>query len=276
MSDLRRSLEDALGPLYRIEREVRPVGDCRMFVALERPAGPELLVKLLPAELSLAVDFARFERELVLLRDQLGHPRVVAPRGAGRAGALVFHTRAFIEGTTLRAWLQRHGQLPLRQAVEVLRDVLEALSHAHAAGLAHGDLKPENVLLTDGRASVADAGIVGAVGRALAGGSGKGGAQGPGAATVALCARDYVAPERRSNAAAGAGPRDDMFALGVLAHEMLTGALPAATPESIEEVRAVPPWLAELVRRCRADATARWPDAAAALESLSWGREEDA
>ena len=268
MSDLRRSLEDALGPLYRIEREVRPVGECRLFVALERPAGPELLVKVLPAELSLAVDLTRFERELVLLRDRLGHPRVVAPRGAGRAGALLFHTRAFIDGTTLRAWLQRHGQLPLRQAVEVLRDILAALSHAHAAGLAHGDLKPENVLLTDGRASVADAGIVGALGRAIATG-------GAGAATVALCARDYVAPERRSNAAAGAEPRDDMFALGVLAHEMLTGAVPAAAQETIEEVRAVPPWLAELVRRCRAEAGARWPDAGAALESGSWAREPD-
>src|SRR6266550_2313422 len=122
MADLRAALGHALEPAYRVEREVRPVGNCRMFVALEKSAGGGLLVKVLPG-----------------------------PRGAGRAGSFLYHTRTFVEGTTLRAWLARHGELPLRQAVAVLRDVLAALAHAHAAGVAHGDLKPENVLLADGQ-----------------------------------------------------------------------------------------------------------------------------
>src|SRR5207244_11114216 len=91
VSELRAALEDALGPIYRVEREVRPVGDCRLFVAVGPPNDPELLVKVLPAELSLAVDAALFEREVLLLGDRLGHAQLVPPRGGGRAGAFVYH-----------------------------------------------------------------------------------------------------------------------------------------------------------------------------------------
>src|SRR5437879_5039609 len=198
MSELRAALEAALGPIYRIEREVRPVGNCRLFVAVGTPAAPELLVKVLPAELSLAVDARAFEREVVLLADRLGHAAIVAPRGAGRAGAVVYHTRRFVEGTTLRAWLTNHGELPLRRAVEILRDVLTALAHAHHATIAHGDLKPENVLLAGGRARVADAGVVDALERSLSGG-----ASPPGAVRAALCAPAYLAPERRDDGSPG-------------------------------------------------------------------------
>jgi len=259
VSELRTALEGALGPLYRVEREVRPVGDCRLFVALELQSGPELLVKLLPAHLSLALDAARFERELLLLASTLDHPGLVLPRSAGRAGSLVYHTRRFVEGTTLRAHLARHGPLPLRQTVETLRDVLGALAHVHARGIVHGDLKPESVLLAAGRALVVDAGIVGAVTRCLSGDV-------PGAASAALCAAPYIAPECLDGRAA-AEPRHDMFAVGVLVHEMLTGRPPDARSEPLEESRSVPPWLAELLGRCLAAAPReRWPDATAALD----------
>ena len=263
MADLRAALGHALEPAYRVEREVRPVGNCRMFVALERSAGSDLLVKVLPGPLSLAVDSTRFEQDMARLGRRLQHPGLVPPRGAGRAGPFVYHTRTFVEGTTLRAWLARHGELPLRRAVEVLRDVLAALAHAHADGVAHGDLKPENVLLGDGQALVADTGILGALAQALTG-------DGGGAATAALCATDYLAPERRAGQAAP-GTRDDMFAVGVLVHEMLTGRPPAGNPEPLEEVRSVPAWLAELERRCRAaEPSTRWADAGSALASGSW------
>src|SRR5205809_167788 len=124
MADLRAALGHALEPAYRVEREVRPVGNCRMFVALEKSAGSGLLVKVLPGPLSLAVDSTRFEQEIAQLGRRLRHPSLVAPHGAGRAGPFVYHTRTFVEGTTLRAWLARHGELPLRRAVEILRDVL--------------------------------------------------------------------------------------------------------------------------------------------------------
>ncbi len=261
MSDLRLALEDALGPSYRIEREVRPVGVCRMFVAQGTGGTAELLVKVLPAELSLAADSGVFERELLRLADRLGHPQLVAPRGGGRAGTFVYHTRRFVEGTTLRALLASHGELPLRRAVDILRDVLTALAHAHAASIVHGDLRPEHVLLADGRALVADTGIVDALARSLPRAA-------PAAASAALCAPAYVAPERRGSGTS-AGPRDDMFAVGVLVHEMLTGRPPAPEAESLEEVRSLPPWLVELVHRClAADPAARWADAAAALGTI--------
>src|SRR5205823_1077788 len=198
MADLRAALGHALEPAYRVEREVRPVGNCRMFVALEKSAGGGLLVKVLPGALSLAVDSSRFEQEIARLGRRLRHPSLVAPRNAGRVGSFVYHTRAFVEGTTLRAWLARHGAPPAR------------------------------------------------------------------------CAAASLAPERRAGQPAPA-TRDDMFAVGVLVHEMLTGRPPAGNPEPLEEVRSVPDWLAELGRRCRAaEPSARWADAGSALASGSW------
>src|SRR2546430_4851986 len=218
VSELRAALEDALGPIYRVEREVRPVGDCRLFVAVGPPNDPERLVKVRPAELSLAGEAAVFEGEVLLLGDRLGHAQLVPPRGSGRAGAFVYHARRFVEGTTLRAWLANHGEMPLRRVIEVLRDVLLALAHAHRVSIAHGDLRPENVLLTAGRVQVADTGIVDAVGRAvpsaLAGGVG-----------ATLCAPAYLAPERRKNGGAG-GPRAATFAPRGLPHAMPTAAPP--------------------------------------------------
>jgi len=270
LRDLRAALEQALGPIYRVGREVRPLGDCRLFVAVELAGGSELLVKILPGELSLGVDAAAFERELMLLAGRLGHPGLVRPQGAGRAGSFIYHTRAFVKGTTLRAALGRYGEMPLRRTVEILRSMLAALAHAHAAKLAHGDLRPENVLLTEGGAVVADAGVVDAVRSALEGGGGVTGSRGgPGVACATLCAPAYLAPERR-DAGAPAGPRDDMYAVGVILHEMLTGRPPAPESESLEEVRAVPAWLADLVRVCLSpDPGERWEDAGAALEKLS-------
>src|SRR5213596_1451658 len=88
MSELRGALADALGPLYRIEREVRPVGEYRLFVATQSQNGSELLVKILPAALSLGINDLQFERAVLLIAEQLNHPSLVRPRGAGRAARL--------------------------------------------------------------------------------------------------------------------------------------------------------------------------------------------
>src|SRR5207249_8664074 len=116
---------------------------------------------------------------------------------------------------------------------------LPILAAAHAADVAHGDLRPENVLVTDRRTLIADAGVVNAVGGSLSAGA-------PGSACAALCAPAYVGPGRWEDDEP-ATPRDDMFAVGVLVHEMLLGRPPVAEPELLEQDRVLPPWLPELL-----------------------------
>ncbi|HEV8508982.1 MAG TPA: protein kinase [Gemmatimonadales bacterium] len=217
MSELRTALADALGPLYRIEREVRPVGEYRLFVATESQSGSELLVKVLPAALSLGINDLQFERAVLLLGEQLRHPNLVRTRGAGRAGSFVYHTRPFVPGTTLRAWIGNKGAVPLARTVEILRGILNGLAHAHAAEIAHGELKAENVLLADEGVLVADTGIAAALGKP-------------------------------------ATARNDMAAVQSLAREMLTGSKPTIGEEPLEHTRTLPLWLTDWMRSRWSDA----------------------
>lgn len=217
MSELRAALTDALGPLYRIEREVRPIGEYRLFVATQSQNGTELLIKILPAALSLGINDLQFERAVLLAAEKLNHPNLVKPRGAGRAGSFVYHTRPFVPGTTLRAWIGNNGPVPLARAVEILRGVLNGLAHAHAAGIAHGEVKPENVLLADEGILLVDTGIATALGK-------------------------------------HATPRNDMIAVQTLAREMLSGAKPTVADEPLERSRTLPLWLSEWMRSRWSDA----------------------
>jgi len=217
MSELRAALAEALGPLYRIEREVRPVGEYRLFVASQSENGTQLLVKILPAALSLGINDLQFERAVLLLAEKLQHPHLVPPRGAGRAGSFVYHARPFVPGTTLRAWIGNNGPIPLARAVEILRGVLAGLEHAQAAEIAHGELKPENVLLADQGVLVADTGIASALGKP-------------------------------------ATARNDMAAVQSLAREMLLGRKPTIGDEPLERTRALPLWLTEWLRSRWTDA----------------------
>ena len=217
MSELRDALAESLGPLYRIEREVRPVGEYRLFVATQSQDGTELLIKVLPASLSLGINDLQFERAILLLAEKLKHPNLVLARGGGRAGSFVYHTRPFVPGTTLRAWIGNNGAIPLARAVEILRAVLAGLEHAHAAGIAHGELKAENVLLAEQGVLVADTGIATALGKP-------------------------------------ATARNDMAAVQALAREMLTGKKPTIGEEPLERTRSLPLWLSEWMRSRWTDA----------------------
>ncbi|HEV2671208.1 MAG TPA: protein kinase [Gemmatimonadales bacterium] len=217
MSELRAALAEALGPLYRIEREVRPVGEYRLFVATQSQDGTQLLIKVLPAALSLGINDLQFERAVLLLAEKLRHPHLAPARGAGRAGSFVYHTRPFVPGTTLRAWIGNNGAIPLARAVEILRGVLAGLEHAHTAEIAHGELKAENVLLAEQGVLVADTGIASALGKP-------------------------------------ATARNDMAAVQSLAREMLTGKKPTIGEEPLESTRALPLWLTEWLRSRWTDA----------------------
>lgn len=263
MPEVRAALEATLGPIFRIEREVEPVSPCRVFVVDELPESRQFVVTVLPSEFSLALNSTTFEREILLLADRLAHPRLIQPRLAGLAGRFIYHMRRYVPGTTVRSRLVRLGPLPLHQVVHILHDVLAGLAYAHAQGVVHGDLRPDHVMLNDTGAALADAGVLDAVSAALDG-------EAPGAATEALCAADYVAPERRADGAP-AEPASDVFGVGALAYAMLTGEPPGRRhPGRLDDRRAIPQGLREFVTRCLADDPAeRWRDAAEALPVLA-------
>lgn len=255
---LRRSLEDILGPVYRVEREVRSVGPCRAFVVHGPADPPALLIKVLPADLGEAVDGTAFEREVLLVTDRLNHPCIVRSRFAGAWGRYAYHARPFVPGTTLRALLARAGGLSLHQAVRILRDVLAALGAAHAGGVAHGDVRPEHVILTDGRAKVAEFGVLDAVARAV-----------PGirraAVVEALGDLRYAAPERRAGEAADS--QTDLFALGVMAQEMLSGE--AASRAAPGRRDSVPSSVNGAILKClEPEPGGRWAGASEMLDAL--------
>jgi serine/threonine-protein kinase len=231
-----------------------------------------VVIKVLPPDLAAGLKVERFRRE-IRLAASLQHPHIVPVLQAGQAGELLYYTTPYIEGESLRARLEREGELPVADAVELLRAVVDALSYAHRHGVVHRDIKPENVLLDeDGHALVTDFGVAKAVSAAARGE--------PLAATgLVIATPAYLAPEQ-----AAAGPhvdqRADLYALGVMAYEVLTGeppfggrplaALLAAhaieTPEPLTKRRAsVPPALGALVMRLLEKRPADRPQSAEAV-----------
>ena len=156
--DLRERLQAALGSVYQIERELGGGGMSRVFVAEETSLGRKVVVKVLSSELAAELSAERFERE-VRLAAQLQHPQIVPVLTAGSAGGVPYYTMPLVDGESLRAHLARDGAQPIPKVVSVLRDVAKALEFAHARGVVHRDIKPDNVLLSGSSAAVTDFGI---------------------------------------------------------------------------------------------------------------------
>ncbi len=227
----------------------------RVFLAEETSLGRRVVVKLLPAELAGSMSVARFRREIGLVA-QLQHPHIVPLLSAGEIDGLPYYTMPFVEGESLRTRLA-HGELPIAETVSILRDVAKALEYAHGKGVAHRDIKPDNVLLAGTTAVVSDFGVAKAISQAASETTLT-------SVGVALGTPAYMAPEQ-----AAADPatdlRADYYAFGAMAFEMLAGHAPFAgrnpqsvlsahaieAPPSIASVRpATPPALADLVMRC--------------------------
>jgi eukaryotic-like serine/threonine-protein kinase len=255
MPGLQDTLQAALGAAYVVERELGGGGMARVFVARELALGRRVVVKVLPPELTETVSADRFHREIQVAAN-LQHPHIVPLLSAGRAEGLLYYTMPLVEGETLRGRVMREGELPVSEACRILAEVARALSYAHRHGIVHRDIKPENVLLSEGEAQVADFGIAKAL--AAAGASDSLTTMG-----LVLGTPAYMAPEQ----AAGEGTLDartDLYSLGVVAYEMLTGALPfnertaqammaahaVRSPEPVSiRRRAVPARLGTLVMR---------------------------
>jgi Tol biopolymer transport system component/tRNA A-37 threonylcarbamoyl transferase component Bud32 len=262
MPELRDQLQSTLGASYSVERELGGGGMSRVFAAEDKELGRPVVVKVLPPELAAGLNAERFRREIQLAA-RLQHPHIVpllsAGSGAREAGGrgMLYYTMPLIEGESLRARLAREGRLPIRDAARVLRDLADALAYAHARGVVHRDIKPENVLLSGHHALVADFGVARAVTSATEEATLT-------AAGVALGTPAYMAPEQVA-ADPGVDHRADIYALGALGYEILTGRPPfvgstprevlaahiAAPPDHVTRHRdSVPPELARLVMRC--------------------------
>ena len=263
-SPLQDQLQTTLGASYSIERELGGGGMSRVFVARDATLDREVVVKVLPPEMAGAMSADRFRREIQVAA-RLQHPHIVPLLSAGHAGDLLYFTMPFVSGESLRTRLVR-GELPITEAVRILRDVADALAYAHKHGVARRDIKPENVLLSEGHALVTDFGVAKALSAASTGEHGTapnatGGATSIG---VAVGTPAYMAPEQAA-ADPTADHRVDIYAFGVLAYELLVGEPPfrgrtaqetiaahmTQAPDPVSRRRpSVPESLAALVMRC--------------------------
>ena len=256
---LRDQLQQSLGTAYTIERELGGGGMSRVFLAEDTALGRKIVVKVLPPELTAGVNVERFNRE-ILLAAKLQHPHIVPVHTAGAMDGLPWFTMPFVEGESLRARLERGTALSITETVGLLRDVAKALAYAHEHGIVHRDIKPDNVLLTGGSATVADFGIA----KAISASRNDGATQGLTQVGTSIGTPAYMSPEQ----AAGDPETDhraDLYSFGCLAYEMLAGRPPfveksprkllaahmGEKPQPVSALRPdTPAALAELVMRC--------------------------
>ena len=218
---IREHLQRHLGSAYELRHELQGAGMSRVFVAIELRFRREVVIKAFSPELSATLSVSRFKRE-IRLAASLQQANIVPVLDAGDADGLPWYSMPYVAGLTLRARLA-NGTLPLAEAMHVLHDIARALAYAHGQGVVHRDIKPENVLLSGGTAVVTDFGIAKALSMATR----------PGTnslltmAGMALGSPQYMAPEQIA-ADPDVDQRADLYAWGVLAYELLTGAHPFA------------------------------------------------
>ena len=229
MTDAVDRLKAALADRYEIERELGAGGMATVYLAHDLKHDRKVAIKVMRPELSAILGGERFFREITIAA-KLNHPHILPMLDSGTAeeqpsarppdrpsadapSAFLYYVMPYEEGHSLREKLAREGELPIGDAVRILRDVVDALSHAHKQGVVHRDIKPENIMvLNDGTVKVTDFGI----------------------ARVATSTRTrtgvvkgtpyYMSPEQTKGQPL-TGP-SDIFSLGVVFYQLLTGRLP--------------------------------------------------
>jgi serine/threonine protein kinase len=272
---LAERLATALAGRYEIEREIARGGMATVYLARDLKHGRRVAIKVLREEVAAAVGAERFLAE-IRVTASLQHPHILPLFDSGNANGLLWYAMPFVEGETLRSRLMRDGALPIAESVRLAREIADALDHAHVRGIVHRDVKPENVLLRDGHALVADFGIALALEQA--------GGERLTRTGLALGTPQYMAPEQAAGERA-LDARVDVYALGAVLHEMLAGEAPFAAPTRQAVVRRmmhetppalatrrpdVAPFVAAAVRRALAKRpNDRFPSAAAFAASLA-------
>ncbi len=257
---------------YRVRSRIAHGGMATVYLATDTRLDRQVALKVMHAELTRDEEFvARFIGEAKSVA-RLSHPNIVAVFDQGSDGQYLYLAMEYVPGRTLRSLLRERGYLHPDAAMNLMDPILSGLAAAHAAGIVHRDVKPENVLLTaDGRVKVVDFGLARA--QAAAGNTRAGLVIG----TVA-----YIAPEQVTSQVTDA--RTDVYAAGVLLFELLTGRQPHTgdsplsvaykhvnldVPAPSEWVADLPPALDRLVRAATSRDPRRRPaDAAAFLRAV--------
>src|SRR3990172_6016769 len=193
-----------------------------VYLARDVKHDRKVAIKVLPPELAASIGAERFEREIKLAA-KLSHPHILGLYDSGEVDGLFFYVMPFIEGEALRDRLDREGQLPIEDAIQIPLEVADALGHAHKQGIVHRDIKPENVLLSEGHALVADFGIARAASESNA--------QKLTQTGMAVGTPVYMSPEQ--SVGESVGPTADLYSLGCMLYEMLAGEPPFTAKNSM-------------------------------------------
>ena len=220
MPELLGRLQSALADRYRIEREIGAGGMATVYLAQDVRHDRRVALKVLRPELAAVIGAERFLAEIKLTAN-LQHPHILPLFDSGEADSLLFYVMPFVEGESLRDRLNREKQLPVDDAVRIATEVAGALDYAHRHGVVHRDIKPENILLHDGQALVADFGIALAASKASGARMTETG--------MSLGTPHYMSPEQAMGEREITA-RSDVYALGAVLYEMLTGEPPFTGP----------------------------------------------
>ncbi len=271
MSDV--SLAAAFLPGYRIQRELGAGGMATVYLAHDVRHGRDVAIKVLRRDLAAIVGADRFIAE-IRTTAHLRHPHILPLFDSGTVDGLPYYVMPFIDGASLRRVLQQ-GPLPVREAVAILRELADALAYAHAAGIVHRDVKPDNVLLSGRHVFLADFGVARVVAAHTEADQTVSGT------SVMVGTPAYMAPEQV--AAGVVDHRCDIYAFGILAYELLTGRPPfegtreevvtsqlTTPPVPVAALRPdTPAPLANAVMRClEKKPELRWPSIDALLPVL--------
>jgi serine/threonine-protein kinase len=251
MLDPPERLNLALADRYAIERELGSGGMATVYLAQDLKHSRQVALKVLKPELAHAVGADRFLREIRITAG-LNHPHILPLLDSGEADGFLYFVMPYVAGESLRARLDREGPLPIDEALRIAEQVASALEHAHRQEVIHRDVKPENILLHEGVAMVADFGIAVAVSAA--------GGERLTETGIAVGTPAFMSPEQASGDE-NVDERSDIYSLGCVLYEMLGGEAPhgGASPREILAQKVLGE--ARSIRELR-------PEADAALEAV--------
>jgi eukaryotic-like serine/threonine-protein kinase len=274
VANLEDRLKTALSGRYTLDHEVGAGGMATVYLATDDKHDRKVALKVLKPELAAVLGPDRFPREIRIVA-QFNHPHILSLYDSGESDGFLYYVMPFVEGESLRQRMRREGQLPIGDAVRILREVVDALAYAHERGIVHRDIKPDNVMISGRHAVVTDFGVAKAVSAA--------GGEKLTTVGIAVGTPTYMAPEQAMGEA-NVDHRADLYAVGALGYEMLTGKPPfdgptaqailsahvLEQPPDLRERRpAIPPVLADALRRCLAkDPADRWQRAEDLLSQL--------